>query len=53
MTRLEQLISSGKPWLTDGGLETSMIYDEGFELPYFASFTLLDSNAGRAALARY
>jgi S-methylmethionine-dependent homocysteine/selenocysteine methylase len=40
-------------FLTDGGIETSLIYDDGLELPEFASFVLLDSAAGRAALARY
>ncbi len=53
MTRLNRLLSSDAPWLADGGLETVMIFDEGLDLPAFASFTLLDSEAGRAALTRY
>ncbi len=53
MTRLERLLASDAPWLADGGLETVMIFDEGIDLPCFASFTLLDSDAGRAALTRY
>jgi len=40
-------------FLTDGGLETTMIFAEGFDLPYFAAFTLLDTADGRAALHRY
>ncbi len=28
-------------FLTDGGLETTLIFLEGFELPYFAAFDLL------------
>ena len=40
-------------FLTDGGLETVMVFLEGIDLPQFASFTLLDSEAGRAALTRY
>ncbi|HEY3486046.1 MAG TPA: homocysteine S-methyltransferase family protein [Ilumatobacteraceae bacterium] len=40
-------------FLTDGGIETSLIYDQGLELPEFAAFTLLDDDAGRAALIRY
>jgi S-methylmethionine-dependent homocysteine/selenocysteine methylase len=40
-------------FLTDGGIETTLIFDDGFELPDFAAFTLLDDAAGRAALARY
>ena len=40
-------------FLTDGGIETSLIYDEGLELPCFAAFHLLRDEPGRAALARY
>lgn len=39
--------------LTDGGLETSLLFHAGFELPCFASFPLLASERGRAALRRY
>lgn len=39
--------------LTDGGLETAMIFHEGLELPQFASFTLLGRPEGRAAMRRY
>jgi len=40
-------------FLTDGGIETTLIYDDGFELPDFAAFPLLDEADGRAALQRY
>jgi S-methylmethionine-dependent homocysteine/selenocysteine methylase len=40
-------------FLTDGGLETTLIYDDGFELPDFAAFVLLADPAGREALVRY
>lgn len=40
-------------FVTDGGLETVLIFHEGFDLPEFAAFVLLDSDEGRAALARY
>ena len=39
--------------LTDGGMETTLIFHEGFDLPYFAAFPLIDSDEGRAALRRY
>ena len=42
-----------KLFLTDGGIETSLIFHDGFDLPYFAAFILLDSPDGRAALDRY
>ena len=34
-------------FLTDSGLETDLIFNEGFELPEFASFVLVD-DPGRA-----
>jgi homocysteine S-methyltransferase len=40
-------------FLTDAGLETSLIYDDGLELPDFAAFGLLDTPQGRAALRAY
>lgn len=39
--------------LTDAGLETVLVFDEGLELPQFAAFPLVDSPEGRAALRRY
>jgi S-methylmethionine-dependent homocysteine/selenocysteine methylase len=52
-TALNQLANFDKVFLADGGLETCMIFHEGFELPHFASFVLIDSAIGRAALDRY
>jgi S-methylmethionine-dependent homocysteine/selenocysteine methylase len=40
-------------FLTDGGIETTLIFDEGLDLPDFAAFVLLDDPAGRDALVRY
>lgn len=45
--------TEGGWFLTDGGIETTLIYHEGIELPEFAAFVLLDSAAGRETLARY
>lgn len=39
--------------LTDGGLETTLIFLEGFELPCFASFDLLKDEVGIEALRNY
>lgn len=50
-TNLPQL--DARLFLTDGGLETTLIFDEGFDLPCFAAFPLLSSPAGRGALERY
>ena len=43
---------SDKLFLTDGGLETTLIFHDKVELPYFASFDLLRTLEGTAALAR-
>jgi S-methylmethionine-dependent homocysteine/selenocysteine methylase len=42
-----------RPFLTDGGLETTLIFHNQIELPYFAAFDLLKSPAGRATLRDY
>jgi homocysteine S-methyltransferase len=39
--------------LTDGGIETTLLFHEGIDLPHFAAFPLLDAPEGRAALRRY
>jgi len=39
--------------LADGGMETTLIFHHGLDLPHFAAFTLLGSNQGREALASY
>lgn len=39
--------------VTDGGLETDLIFHRGYDLPEFAAFPLLDSEAGRATLEDY
>jgi S-methylmethionine-dependent homocysteine/selenocysteine methylase len=39
--------------LTDGGIETMLIFDDHQELPHFAAFHLLRDDAGRKALRRY
>ena len=49
--KLPQL--NGHVLLTDGGLETVLIFHEGYELPDFASFTLLQTQAGRDRLKAY
>jgi homocysteine S-methyltransferase len=44
---------SGEPFITDGGMETVLIFDYGLELPDFASFVLLDDPEGAQALRSY
>jgi S-methylmethionine-dependent homocysteine/selenocysteine methylase len=44
---------AGDVFATDGGMETTLIFHEGLELPAFASFVLLADADGRAALRNY
>jgi S-methylmethionine-dependent homocysteine/selenocysteine methylase len=44
---------AGDLFLTDGGIETTLIFHDGFELPEFAAFTLLQQEEGSMALRRY
>jgi S-methylmethionine-dependent homocysteine/selenocysteine methylase len=41
------------PFLTDGGIETTLIFHDGHELPYFAAYDLLTRDGGEAALRGY
>lgn len=44
---------NGKLFLTDGGLETTLIFHQGHDLPYFAAFDLVKTKQGRAELKKY
>jgi S-methylmethionine-dependent homocysteine/selenocysteine methylase len=44
---------AGPLFLADGGLETTLIFHEGVDLPEFAAFPLLDTPEGRELLRRY
>jgi len=44
---------AGDIFITDGGLETTLIFKDGFDLPCFAAFPLLESERGLASLRRY
>ncbi len=43
----------GGLFLTDGGIETTLIFHEGLDLPAFAAFDLLKDDQGTEALRRY
>lgn len=43
----------GTDWVTDGGLETDLIFNRGIDLPEFASFPLLEDASGTEALRSY
>ena len=44
---------SGATFITDGGMETTFVFDGGIELPHFASFVLLDDASGVEVLRAY
>lgn len=44
---------TGKICLSDGGLETSLIFHQNVPLPHFASFVLLDDAQGHEKLRNY
>ena len=50
-TYLPQLSMS--TFMTDGGLETDLIFNKGVDLPEFAAFDLLKSSEGKQILKDY
>ncbi|TRY31399.1 homocysteine S-methyltransferase family protein [Aliiglaciecola sp. M165] len=53
MTKLKLPHQTNDLFITDGGLETVMVFQKEIDLPLFASFTLLGSENGRNALRDY
>ncbi|HUG80014.1 MAG TPA: hypothetical protein VML01_00010 [Bryobacterales bacterium] len=55
MTRFRNALPQmeGDFFLTDGGIETTLIFLEGLDLPDFAAFDLLKDAKGEAALRKY
>ncbi|MEM8837724.1 MAG: homocysteine S-methyltransferase family protein [Pseudomonadota bacterium] len=51
--RIQRLTETRRFFLSDGGLETFLIFDKGYELPCFSAAVLLDSAEGRADLKAY
>lgn len=51
--RIKDFANADRFYLTDGGLETYMIFEKGYDLPLFAAAHLLESENGRNDLATY
>ncbi|MDK1488908.1 homocysteine S-methyltransferase family protein [Sinorhizobium sp. 7-81] len=51
--RYDLPLLNGGTFLSDGGMETTLIFHDGVELPHFASFVLLSSAEGRQKLLQY
>ncbi|MDX6234349.1 MAG: homocysteine S-methyltransferase [Nocardioidaceae bacterium] len=50
--RTSSLLDGGG-WVTDGGLETDLLFNHGVDLPEFASFPLVQDEQGSAMLRSY
>jgi S-methylmethionine-dependent homocysteine/selenocysteine methylase len=46
-------LQADRPFITDGGLETTLIFHRGLDLPCFAAFDLLKDAGGREELRAY
>ncbi len=55
MSRTENSLPrpGGPTFITDGGLETTLIFQKGIDLPDFAAFVLLETAQGRQQLGDY
>lgn len=55
MTRYRNALPqlNGNLFLADGGIETTLVFHDGLDLPHFAAFHLLKDQHGTAALRRY
>lgn len=45
--------SGATAWLAWTGMETDLIFNQGYDLPHFAAFPMIDSDDGRARLRDY
>lgn len=51
--KLNKILATKSRILTDGGLETTLVFHQGIELRSFAAFELLNTEEGREALKSY
>ena len=51
--RIQTLKETQRFFLSDGGLETFLIFEKGYDLPCFSAAVLLDTDQGRADLRAY
>src|SRR5690349_14555660 len=51
-TETASWLAAGR-YVSDGGLETDLIFNRGVDLPEFASFPLVEGDRGRALLRDY
>lgn len=51
--KLKEILASGSRILTDGGLETTLVFHNGIQLRLFAAFELMKTEEGRSILQSY
>ena len=51
--RIDLPQQSMSTFMTDGGLETDLIFNKGIDLPEFAAFDLLKNEEGKEVLSKY
>ncbi|WP_144094746.1 homocysteine S-methyltransferase family protein [Croceicoccus sediminis] len=53
MSQFANLMQARRPYLTDGGMETWLFFQQGFEAPEFAAIALIEDDEARSAMRRY
>jgi homocysteine S-methyltransferase len=53
MPMIDKLLTAKRPYLADGGLETWLFFQQGFEAPEFAAIMLMDDPRAVQAMRRY
>lgn len=53
MNGVERLLRTDCPFLTDGGFETWLFFQQAYEAPEFAAIVLMDDDNARRAMRRY
>ncbi len=51
--RIQSLLTTTRPFLSDGGFETSLFFIDGFEAPEFAAILLMNNPEARRAMSAY
>jgi len=53
MEPIEKLLKNDRPFLTDGGFETWLFFQQGFEAPEFAAIMLMENENAQRAMRSY
>lgn len=53
MAAFDSFMQTTRPFLTDGGMETWLFFQQGFEAPAFAAITLMEDEEVRGAMRSY